>query len=163
MSGRIVLGLAVAGLLTLLPSVPGRQGAVPAHAAQDDSCRAEPPGGHDPKAQITFTAVQRRNGRTQGGHVFDYGKVRDLMIEIRWERVRVSTRQRLELYAPDGNLFQMFPEVLPELPEPSLFRVPVGGGSWIMSGGLSGTWCAKVFLGNDLEPIAAESFELRRP
>jgi hypothetical protein len=150
-------------ILLLLPIGPGRHGAVPAQAARDESCQAERPGRHDPKADIRFSVVNGRNGREHDGHVFRYGKARDLMIEIRWEKITTSMRQRLELYGPDGHLYQMFPAVLPADPEPSLFRVPVGPGSWVMSGGLAGTWCAKVFLGDDLEPIEAKSFELNRP
>jgi hypothetical protein len=162
MTRRRALGIALGTLLTLLPIAPGRHGALPALAAPDESCQAERPGRHDPKAEIKFTVVNGRDGRTHAGHSFRYGKARDIMIEVRWERVTISTHQRLELYAPDGNLYQMFPAVLPEDPEPLLFRVPVGAGSWVMSGGLAGTWCAKVFLGNDPEPVAAESFELNR-
>jgi hypothetical protein len=162
MTRRRAFGIAIGAILMLLPIAPGRHGTVPAQAAQDEACRAERPGRHDPKAEITFTVINGRNGREHGGRLFKYGQARDLMIEIRWHKITTSTRQRLELYSPDGHLYQMFPAVLSVEPDPSVFRVPVGPGSWVMSGGLAGTWCAKVFLGDDLEPIEAESFELRR-
>lgn len=146
--------IAVAGLLVLLSIAP-------AAADDPDRCRAEPPGGHDPKAEIKFTAILTDGARRQSGKLFDYGAVHDLVIEVRWEKVKMSARQRLELYGPDGHLYQMFTTTLPALPDPVEISVPVVG-SWIMSASLAGTWCVRLFLDNDLDPVAASDFELRR-
>ena len=106
----------------------GHPGGAQAHAAPPVRCEADPLGGHDPKAEIHFSAVRRRDGRTQSGKVFEWGTVQDLLIEIRWEKLRVSMRQRLELYGPDGHLYQMFSTSLPPEPElvPVLHRVHCG-------------------------------------
>jgi hypothetical protein len=147
--------IAVASVLALLSIAP-------AHASPDEQrCKADPPGGHDPKAEIKFTAILTNGGRRQSGNLFDYGAVHDLVIEVRWERVKMSARQRLELYGPDGHLYQMFTRTLPAIPDPVELQVPVIG-SWIMSASLAGKWCAKVFLDNELDPVAASGFELRR-
>jgi hypothetical protein len=152
----VVVASLMAALLTGWPL-----GRVPAHASHNNRpCTADPRGGGDPKAQIKFTAIPSDRGQTVGGHQFDYGAVHDLVIEVRWEKMKVPARQRLELYAPDGNLFQMFTDNLTAEPDPVELRVPVIG-SWIMSASLAGQWCAKVFLNNDLAPVAADGFELR--
>lgn len=46
------------------------------------------------------------------------------------------------------------------LAPPVLIRVPVSG-SWITSATLTGTWCAKVFLDDELDPAGAEDFGLK--
>lgn len=160
MIGRLARVAAVAvSMAALVACWP--LGSVPAHASHADRpCTADPPGRGDPKAQIKFTAILTDRGRTVDGNKFDYGAVHDLVIEVRWEKMRVPARQRLELYGPDGNLFQMFTDNLPAEPDPVELRVPVVG-SWIMSATLAGQWCAKVFLDNDLQPVAADGFELR--
>jgi hypothetical protein len=153
-TGHALRAIAAATLLVLLSVAP-------AAAANETQCKADPPGGHDPKAEIKFTAILTNGGQRQSGKHFDYGAVHDLVIEVRWERVKMSVRQRLELYAPDGHLYQMFTTTLPALPDPVEIRVPVVG-SWITSATLAGTWCARLFLDNELDPVAASDFELRR-
>jgi hypothetical protein len=114
------------------------------------------------RADFVFTAVLRDGGRHDRGRYFEFGAVQDLLIEVRWASLHVSARQRLELYAPDGHLYQMITTTLSARAEPSMVRVPVSG-SWITSATLTGTWCAKVFLDDELHPAAADDFELRFP
>lgn len=134
---------------------------MPAHASHDDNrCKAHPPGGHDPRARLQFSATVRGQTEIARGKHFDYGKVRHLFIEVSWERFKLPARQRLELYAPDGRLYQTFVRQLPSQPEPVVLTVPVAG-TQIFESTLSGTWCAKIFLDDDLEPVAADDFELR--
>jgi hypothetical protein len=152
--GRFVV---LAALLALAP------GAVvaPAHASHDDNrCKARPPGGHDPRARLEFSATVRGQAEIARGKHFDYGKVRHLFIEVRWERFMLPARQRLELSGPDGQLYQTFVRSLPSQPDPVVLTVPVAG-TQIFESTLSGTWCARIFLDDDLEPVAADDFELR--
>jgi len=138
-------------------------GVGPADASHTQgTCRADPPGGHDPKAQINFTARLTDNGRarTQQGKTFDFGSVRDITIGVRWERMPLPARQRVELYGPDGQLYQMYPLSLTARPDPVSIVLPVKGTA-ITAISLAGTWCAKIFLDDDLEPVAAEEFELQ--
>ena len=150
----------VGALLVVATSVAGAVG--PAQAAHtDNGCHAAKPGAHDPKAQIEFVAsrADKKPGKLRS-KTFEYGKVRDLMIEVRWERLKEPARQRVELYAPSGNLYQMFTNSLPAHPEMIVLTVPVKG-SPITAATLAGTWCVKVFVDNDLDPVAAEDFELQ--
>lgn len=133
-----------------------------AHNSQEVDCRAEPPGFHDAKAKVKFTAFMQGTGQVHGGKQFDYGAVRDLLINVDWQDVRTSARQRLALYSPDGHLYQLFTTVLDAHPAPVDIMLPVRG-STITSATLTGTWCVKVFLDDDPQPIAADTFELRRP
>ncbi|MGH7343017.1 MAG: hypothetical protein ACREKH_21235 [Candidatus Rokuibacteriota bacterium] len=113
-------------------------------------------------AEILFSAVLFAGGRREDGRSFEFGAVRDLLIEVRWASLDASARQRLELYGPDRHLYQMFTTVLPAHAAPVEIRVPVSS-SWITSATLVGSWCAKVFLDDNLDPAGAETFELRRP
>jgi len=110
---------------------------------------------------LVFTAVLTEGGRQDRGRHFELGAVQDLLIEVRWATLPVSVRQRLELYSPDGHLFQMFTDTLPADADPVVIRVPVNG-SWITSATLVGTWCAKVFRDDELDPAGADDFELVR-
>jgi hypothetical protein len=112
------------------------------------------------RGDLVFTAVLSDGGRQDRGRNFEFGAVQDLLIEVRWHKLSAPARQRLELYSPDGHLFQMFTATLPADPEPVVIRVPVNG-SWITSATLVGTWCAKVFLDDELDPAAADDFELK--
>jgi hypothetical protein len=133
----------------------------PAQAGHDGSdCKAHPPGGHDPRARVEFSASLRGQAEVERGKSFDYGRVRHLFIEVRWERFKLAGRQRLELYAPDGQLYQTFTSDLPRRPDLVVLTVPVAG-TPIFLNTLAGKWCARVFLDDDLEPVAAEDVELR--
>lgn len=144
-----------------LPSLPGVRSGGAGAGQPDANCKAEPPGFHDPKARLTFTALLR-GGQRLVGKQFDYASVKDLLINVRWQKVNTSARQRLALYSPDGHLYQMFTTTLDADPAPVDIMLPVVG-SWIVSATLTGTWCAKVFIDDDLQPVAADAFELSRP
>jgi hypothetical protein len=149
-------------LLALSSPLPAAGHLVAGTAAADgDPCKAEPPGIHDPTAELNFTATLQ-DGQAMAGRQFDHGNVRDLRIQVEWKRIRTYVRQRLALYSPDGQLYQMFTTDLGAYPDPVNLMLPVRG-TWIMSATLTGTWCAKIFLDDDEAPVAAESFELRRP
>jgi hypothetical protein len=65
-----------------------------------------------------------------------------------------------ELYAPDGQLYQTFTSDLPRRHDLVVLTVPVAG-TPIFLNTLAGKWCARIFLDDDLEPVAAEDVELR--
>ena len=154
MRRRVVLVL----LATLLigAGVPGSVGA--AHD-DNDRCKAHPPGGHDPRARVEFAATLKGQAEIARGRQFDFGTIRHLYIDVRWERFRLPGRQRLELYTPAGDLYQTFTNDLGRRPDNVVLTVPVAG-TQIYLNTLAGTWCARIFLDDDLEPVAAESFEL---
>jgi hypothetical protein len=147
--------IALAGLLTVaLPAMPGRLGD-PAHAAAPP-CRVDRFGA----AKLEFAAVLTKGGRVKQGEEFELNEITDLLIKVRWRTLNQSARQRVELYSPNGHLFQMFTATLPKNPDPVDIRVPVVG-SWIREFSLAGPWCVKVFLDDNATPSVVDLFELR--
>jgi hypothetical protein len=136
----------------------GALAAPPAHAASD--CKARPPGVHEPRARIAFTAVEM-DGQERHGKQFDYGAVKDLIIDVDWKFLWRSVRQRMEIYGPTQHLYQMVTTTLPVDADGTRHRLPVRG-SWITSASLFGPWCVKIFVDGHEEPVAAADFELRR-
>ena len=151
----IVSVLAALGLGLVSGSSPA------AGAPPDPSCQADKPQAHHPKADLKFGAILNGRKGTRTGDKFDWGDVNTLLIEVRWEKLQVSGRQRVELYTPNGHLYQMFSKSLPPSPDPIDIQVPVDG-SWIRAYNLAGAWCVKVFLDDEPEPVAADGFELKR-
>jgi hypothetical protein len=142
--------------------------AVPAPAvAADDTCtqqsrRVRLPAGMV-EARLSFNGVLK-NGHTRVGESFDTGTLRELRVIVSWTEAEDGHVQRVDLYAPDGSLYQRFASAFTgdRRPVAVVTRVPVAGSS-ITDSGLVGEWCAEVFLDDEDAPIARRRFELLAP
>ena len=154
---------AVVALLMVLPLAEGR----PAAAVGDETCARprlhiwQPAGFAD--ARLSFAGLLK-NGRTRVGEHFASGILRELRVIVTWREAEHVHVQRLDLYSPDGSLYQRFttPFTGRRFPVAVVTRVPVAGSS-IVDSGLYGAWCAEVFLDDDDAPIARRRFELHAP
>ena len=155
--------LAAAALVLTLPLGPVR----PAGATPDDDCtqqslRVRLPGGFA-SARLTFSGLLK-NGRTRVGEQFTMGELRELRVITSWTEAEDAHLQRVDLYAPDGTLYQRFAGSFTgdRRPVSVVTRVPVAGSS-ITDSSLVGEWCAEVFLDDEDAPIARRRFELLAP
>ena len=155
--------LAVLAFVLALPLADVR----PAAATPDDNCtqqsrRVRLPGGFA-EARLAFTGVLK-NGRARVGEHFDVSDLRELRIIVNWTQAEDEHVQRVDLYAPDGSLYQRFANSFTgdRRPVSIVTRVPVAGSS-ITDSGLLGEWCAEVFLDDEDAPIARRRFELLAP
>jgi hypothetical protein len=156
----------LAGLVALLVALP-LGGFRPAVATPADDCaqqhrRVRLPSGFA-EASLSFTGVLR-NGRNRVGNHFPSGDLRELRVIVSWTDAERSHHQRLELYSPDGSLYQRYATTFTGARRAVsvITRVPVAG-SQIVDSGLYGEWCAEVFLDDEDAPIARHRFELTAP
>jgi hypothetical protein len=109
-------------------------------------------------------------GRVIRGRAFPKDLVRYLRILV-WWNVAGTHAQRLELFAPDGSLYQRFSAQFdadnPSLRQPfgQSVRTPVEtrllvGGTWITEHGLFGAWRVDVYLDSGSTPNSTASFVL---
>lgn len=110
-----------------------------------------------PSAAIQFVAVNH-NGSQTGGTQFSGGVVRDLSILVGWQNASGSHTQRLELFAPDGALYQRLSTQFAGSGSLET-RLPVGG-TWITQHSLFGAWRVEVFLDGGGSPITSGVFVL---
>ena len=155
--------LAAAALLLALPVADVR----PAAATPDDNCtqqslRVRVPGGFV-NARLSFNGLLK-NGRTRVGEQFTMSELRELRVVASWTEAEEAHLQRVDLYAPDGTLYQRFAGAFTgdHRPVSVVTRVPVAGSS-ITDSSLFGEWCAELFLDDDDAPIARRRFELLEP
>lgn len=155
--------LAVLALLLVLPVAQAR----PAAATPDDNCtqqsrRVRLPDGFA-EARLSFSGLLK-NGRARVGEQFDIGNLRELRVIVSWTDADHTHLQRVDLYAPDGSLYQRFSGSFTgdRRPVSVVTRVPVAGSS-ITDSALLGEWCAEVFLDDEDAPIARRRFDLFAP
>ena len=155
--------LAAAALLLTLPL----GGVRPAGATPDDDCtqqslRVRLPDGFA-SARLTFSGLLK-NGHTRVGEHFTMSDLRELRVISSWTETEDAHLQRVDLYAPDGTLYQRFAGSFTgdRRPVSVVTRVPVAGSS-ITDSSLFGEWCAEVFVDDDDAPIARRRFELLAP
>jgi hypothetical protein len=106
-------------------------------------------------ADVTFTGLLH-DGRRRRGSEFSSAALRDLLIEVTLRRLPGPRQQRIELYAPDGSLYQKIAG--PAAPT-SETRLPVGG-TWITAHGLLGGWTVKVFVDGQAAAAGGATFLL---
>lgn len=155
--------LAVVALLLALPVTDPRAAA----ATPDDTCtqqsrRVRLPDGFV-EARLSFSSVLK-NGRTRVGEHFTLSELRELRVIVNWSQAENGHLQRVDLYAPDGTLYQRFAGTFTgeRRPVAIVTRVPVAGSS-IVDSSLLGEWCAEVFLDDEDAPIARRRFDLLEP
>jgi hypothetical protein len=107
---------------------------------------------------IDFVGVKDDGKRVNG---FDFGHLNDLFILVTWNLAGGPNTQRVELFAPDGALYQRFSREFtsPTTSTTTETWVPVSG-SWITQHSLFGTWRVEVYLDNGTTPVATSGFVL---
>jgi len=106
-------------------------------------------------ATLTLTG-HLHNGSSQQGDQFSTTSLRDLLISMTYSNVSGTHRQRLELYAPDGSLYQKLSG--PVAPSTNAL-IPVGG-TWITEHSLFGDWRVDVYVDRETTPITSHAFTL---
>jgi len=139
----------------------------PATATPDDDCtqqsrRVRLPDGFV-EARLSFSALLK-NGRARVGDTFTLSELRELRVIVNWSQAEEAHLQRVDLYAPDGTLYQRFAGSFTgdRRPVAVVTRVPVAGSS-IVDSSLLGAWCAEAFLDDEDAPIARRRFDLLAP
>lgn len=107
---------------------------------------------------LDFIGV-KDNGKHVNGA--DFRGLVDLFIHLTWNLPGGQNTQRVELFAPDGGLYQRF---LQEFTSPTTSTttetwVPVSG-SWITQHSLFGAWRVEVYLDDGRTPVATSGFVL---
>ncbi len=108
-------------------------------------------------ATLQFISVNNDGGST-GGAAFSSTLVRDLRILVAWQNLSGSHSQRLELFSPDGSLYQRFSTGFVNASSVET-DLPVGG-TWITEFSLFGAWRVDVFLDSGQMPITSNVFVL---
>ena len=106
-------------------------------------------------AALTLTG-HLHNGSSQQGDQFSATSLRDLLIATTYSNVAGAHRQRLELYAPDGSLYQKLSGAV----APSTQALIPVGGTWITEHSLFGGWRVDVYVDRETTPIASQAFTL---
>ena len=111
--------------------------------------------------QDGLSAALSLTGRMHGGQSVSGGEFsttsrRDLLISMTYANVGEPHQQRLELYAPDGSLYQKF---IGAVASSTQTLVPVGG-TWITDHSLYGIWRIDVYVDRNTTLIATLSFTL---
>lgn len=124
--------------------------------------RVRLPGGFA-AARLSFVGVAK-NGRSRVGDQFTSAGVREVRIVAEWTEVERAHQQRLEVFSPDGSLYQRFAGAFTGAGRPVSVttRLPVGGTA-IVDAGLYGEWCVELFLDDEEAPIARRGFTLTAP
>jgi hypothetical protein len=151
---------AVLALLTTVVATP------PAARADEDcvqqSRRLRVPGGFV-EGRLLFVGVTA-NGGTQVGAEFPGAGLRELRIVSAWTDLEEDHQQRVEVFSPDGELYQRFTGAFTATGRPLSVttRLPVDGTS-IVGAGLYGAWCVELYLDDEEAPIARRRFTLTAP
>jgi len=106
-------------------------------------------------AALTLTG-HLHNGSSLQGDQFSTTSLRDLLISTTYSNVSGSHRQRLELYAPDGSLYQKLSGAV----APSTQTLIPVGGTWITEHSLFGDWRVDVYVDRETTPITSHAFTL---
>jgi hypothetical protein len=153
--GRTMAGL-VAMVAVLLPW--GAWQGPSSAAASAASCTVDEPRMLAPvSVRVTFTGVQR-DGTLASGYRFGVAALSDLLIVIQWPGLGPRT-QRLELFTPDGALYQRITAPVPASGRVET-RLPVSG-TWITQQSLYGTWCVGLYADDVLHAVGRTQFTLQ--
>jgi hypothetical protein len=109
-----------------------------------------------PSATLQFVGVNHNGGLT-GGAEFSGELLRYLRLVVGWKNLSGSHTQRLELFSPDGSLYQQLPAQLAGTASEARLLV---GGTWITQHSLFGAWRVEVYLDRERMPITTGVFVL---
>lgn len=140
-------------LVLLLPGL-----LVPASAAAGPKAHHSARGPLIVAPKIHFVGVNQNERRVHGFHFRD---LRELYIRVTWNLPGGPNTQRIELFSPNGALYQRFSM---EFTSPTTVTttetwVPVGG-TWITQYSLFGAWRVEVYLDGSATPVATSGFVL---
>ena len=122
------------------------------------------------EARLSFVG-HLQHGRVQGGTEFSAQSLGDLRIVVEYRDLSgINHTQRIELYSPDGSLYQRFSTAFKVAAtvaklkasdrwEPVETRLPVWG-TWITQYSLFGAWLVEVYLDRERMPITTGVFVL---
>lgn len=168
--GRVAKVVWVLALVALLPVPP-----VPPALARE-------PGAPWVHVTVAFVGLGHDGTATRDVE-FSAEELRDLLIVVRWQHLAGAHTQRLELFSPDGSLYQRLsadvavgeerPGRPPQAPARGKSaarakvrrpievetRLPVGG-TWITEHALLGPWRVDVYLDREDMPVTSEVFVL---
>jgi hypothetical protein len=112
--------------------------------------------------QISFEGLLHTGKSLLGGGDFSAAALRDLLITVTYQNLALGSHtQRLNLYAPDGALYQQFATAFAvggSVAQPET-RLPVGG-TWITQYSLYGTWRVEVYLDQARTPTVYRNLVL---
>jgi hypothetical protein len=108
-------------------------------------------------ASLAFTG-HLQDGTSLSASRFSAASLRDLRISVTYENASCAQRQRIELRAPDGSLYQRLSGGVAPVTET---LIPVGG-TWITSHSLLGDWRVDVYVDLETAPIVSRAFVLAR-
>ena len=151
---------ALAILVTLAAATP------PAARADSDCAqqhrRVRLPGGFA-DGRLSFIGVMS-DGHNRVGAEFPGDRLRELRIVADWSELDRLHHQRVEVFSPDGSLYQRFTGAFTAAGRPLSVtdRLLVNGTS-IVDAGLYGEWCVELFLDDEDAPIARRAFLLTPP
>jgi hypothetical protein len=129
------------------------QGGTAAAAISAGGSSSLPP----PSATVQLIGVSHNGGQTGGAEFFG-GVLRDLRILVGWTNLSGTHTQHLDLFSPDGSLYQRFSSALSGSSTVET-RLAVGG-TWITEHSLFGAWRVDVFLDREEMPITSGVFVL---
>ena len=109
-----------------------------------------------PSATLQFVAMNN-DGTSAGGAAFSGDLVRALRILVAWQNLSGTHSERLELFSPDGSLYQQFSTQFAGTPVETRLSVT---GTWITQYSLFGAWRVDVFLDSETMPITSGVFLL---
>jgi hypothetical protein len=121
-----------------------------------------PLAGTEGTVRIQFDGLLHTGKSLSGGEQFSAAALRDLLITVAYQNLALGSHtQRLQLYAPDGALYQQFSTAFAvggSVTQPET-RLPVGG-TWITQHSLYGTWRVEVYLDQARTPAAQRNLVL---
>jgi hypothetical protein len=144
--GNSLLPPAIALLPPAIASVPA---AIPASPGAG--------GASGTLATVQFVGVGH-DGVLMPSGSFSEPTLRDLLIDVTWNLPGGGHTQRVELFSPDGALYQRFRAPIgTAAPQTIETRVPVGG-TWMTQHSLFGGWSVVVYLDDDTIPATSTGF-----
>ncbi len=155
--GRIAAVVATAGGLTSgSNAAPGGSGSDMGGVGAPGGPAASSEGTQNGvSAALTLTG-RLHDGRSQQADEFSTTSLRDLLISLIYTNAGDLHQQRIELYAPDGSLYQRLTGAMAPRTQT---LVPVGG-TWITEHSLFGGWRVDVFVDRETSPIVTQAFTL---
>ncbi len=115
------------------------------------------------EGRLSFVGIVA-NGASRLGTEFPGDGVRELRIVAAWTELDRAHHQRVEVFSPDGSLYQRFTGALTATGRPlSVTNRLLVNGTSIVDAGLYGAWCVELYLDDEEAPIARRGFVLTAP